>query len=213
MEIQVWSDVVCPWCLIGKNRLEKAIAQYPGEVTVTFRAFQLDPSPVPEPMLTKEAVAIKFGGGANADQMFDRVTAIAAGDGLRLDYDHSIAANTFNAHRLVVWAAGQGRQAEMVNALQRAHFMDGVDVGSLDALAGVAGSIGLDDAAALEYLKSDAGTDEVHADLTEARELGVTSVPTFVIDGRYAVQGAQEAETLRTAFAEITRRDAVDAGR
>lgn len=213
MDIQVWSDVVCPWCFIGKNRLEKAVAQFPGEVSVTYRAFQLDPSPVPEPIPTKEAIAAKFGGPVNADQMFDRVVAIAAADGLELDYDRSIAANTFDAHRLIAWAAGQGRQADMVDALQRAHFMDGVDVGSLDALAGVAGSLGLDDAAALEYLKSDAGTDEVNADLTEARELGVTSVPTFVIDGKYAVQGAQEVSTLIAAFEEIARREAADSDR
>jgi predicted DsbA family dithiol-disulfide isomerase len=213
VDIQVWSDVVCPWCFIGKNRLEKAVAQFPGEVSVTYRAFQLDPSPVPEPIPTKEAIAAKFGGQVNADQMFDRVVAIAAADGLELDYDRSIAANTFDAHRLIAWAAGQGRQADMVDALQRAHFMDGVDVGSLDALAGVAGSLGLDDAAALEYLKSDAGTDEVNADLTEARELGVTSVPTFVIDGKYAVQGAQEVSTLIAAFEEITRREAADSDR
>ncbi|NMO56802.1 DsbA family oxidoreductase [Actinoplanes sp. TBRC 11911] len=208
MEIQVWSDVVCPWCLIGKNRLEKAAAQSPENITVTFRAFQLDPSPVPEPVPTKEAAAAKFGGRANVDQMFGRVTALAAADGLMLDYDHAIAANTFDAHRLVAWAADQGRQIEMVEALQRAHFMAGVDVGSLDALAGVAASIGLDEAAALEYLKSDAGTDAVNADLAEARELGITSVPTFVIDGKYAIQGAQEVSTLVSAFEEIARREA-----
>jgi predicted DsbA family dithiol-disulfide isomerase len=208
LEIQVWSDVVCPWCLIGKNRLDKAAAQSPEKLTVTFRAFQLDPSPVPEPLPIKEAAAAKFGGRANADQMFDRVTAIAAGDRLTLDYDHAVAANTFDAHRLVAWAAAQGRQTDMVEALQRAHFQGGIDVGSLDALAGVAASIGLDEAAALEFLKSDGGIDAVNADLAEARELGITSVPTFVIDGKYAIQGAQEVSTLVAAFEEIARREA-----
>lgn len=213
MDIQIWSDVICPWCYLGKKRLEKALAGYPGDVTVTFRAFQLDPSPVPHPVPIKQALATKFGGRERAEQMFAHVTGIAAGDGLVLDFDRAIAANTFDSHRLIAWAARQDRQADMLDALQQAHFTEGVDLGSRPALAAVAGAIGLDRAAALAYLKSDAGTGAVDADLTEARELGITSVPTFVIDGKYAIQGAQEAAVLREALDEITRREAVDAGR
>jgi predicted DsbA family dithiol-disulfide isomerase len=210
VDIQVWSDVVCPWCYIGKKRLEKAIAEFPGDVTVTFRAYQLDGSPVPIPVRTKDAMAAKFGGRDQADQMFAHVTAIAAGDGLHLDFDRAIAANTFEAHRLIAWAAGQGLQAEMLDALQRAHFVQGIDIGSRPALAEVAGSVGLDPAAALAYLESPAGTEAVNTDLREAQELGITSVPTFVIDGKYAIQGAQEAATILAAFEEITRRESVD---
>lgn len=213
MDIQVWSDVVCPWCYLGKRRLEKALSEFPGEVTVTYRAYQLDPSPVPRAVPIKEAMAAKFGGSARADQMLGHVTEAAAADGLTLDYDRAIAANTFDAHRLVVWAAGQDRQADMLDALQRAHFQGGIDLGSLRALAGVAAGIGLDPAGALAYLESEAGTGAVNADLAEARELGITSVPTYVIDGKYAVQGAQEPATLVAALEEITRREAVDAGR
>jgi predicted DsbA family dithiol-disulfide isomerase len=213
VDIQVWSDVVCPWCYIGKKRLEKAIAEFPGDVTVTFRAYQLDASPVPTPMRTKDALAAKFGGRERADQMFAHVTAIAAGDGLHLDFDRAIAANTFEAHRLIAWAAGQGRQAEMLDALQQAHFVKGIDIGSRAALAEVAGSIGLDPAAALAYLESPAGTEAVNTDLREAQELGITSVPTFVIDGKYAIQGAQEPGTILGAFEEITRRESVDIDR
>ena len=210
MDIQVWSDVVCPWCYIGKKRLEKAVAEFPGEVTVTFRAYQLDPSPVPTPVRIKDAMAAKFGGRERAEQMFAHVTAIAAGDGLRLDFDRAIAANTFDAHRLIAWAAGRGLQAEMLDALQQAHFVKGIDIGSRPALAEVAGSIGLDPAAALAYLESPAGTEAVNTDLREAQELGITSVPTFVVDGKYAIQGAQESATILTAFEEITRRESVD---
>jgi predicted DsbA family dithiol-disulfide isomerase len=209
VDIQVWSDVICPWCYIGKRRLETALDGFDGDVTVTYRAYQLDSSPVSDPVPIKAAMAAKFGGAERADQMFAHVTAIAAGDGLRLDFDRAIAANTFDAHRLAAWAADRGRQADMVDAIQRAHFTDGVDIGSPDALAGLAGSIGLDAAAALAYLRSSAGYDNVRADLTEARELGITSVPTFVIDGKYAVQGAQEASVLREALAEIARREKV----
>ncbi|GAA4595240.1 putative DsbA family dithiol-disulfide isomerase [Actinoplanes octamycinicus] len=212
MDIQVWSDVICPWCYIGKRRLEKALAEFGGDVTVTYRAYQLDASPVPQPLPIKKVMAEKFGGAERAEQMFAHVAGIGTSEGLTLDFDRAIAANTFAAHRLIAWAAGQDRQADMLDALQRAHFTDGVDIGSLPALAEVAGSIGLDPAAALAYLESEAGTGAVQADITEARELDITSVPTFVIDGKYAVQGAQEASSLIAAFEEIARREAVDAG-
>jgi predicted DsbA family dithiol-disulfide isomerase len=213
MDIQVWSDVVCPWCYIGKHRLEQALAGFDGDVSVTFRAYQLDSSPTPRPTPLIDSLAAKFGGHEKAVQMFTHVTAVAAGDGLTLNFDRAIAANTFDAHRLIAWAARQSRQADMLDAVQRAHFTDGVDIGSRLALARLAGSIGLNEPAALTFLESAAGSDEVDADIMAARELGITSVPTFVIDFRYAVQGAQEAETLRTAFAEIARREAVEAGR
>ena len=210
MDIQVWSDVVCPWCYIGKKRLEKAVADFSGNVAVTFRAYQLDPSPVPTPVRIKDAMAAKFGGRERAEQMFTHVTAIAAGDGLHLDFDRAIAANTFDAHRMIAWAAGRGLQAEMLDALQQAHFVKGIDIGSRPALAEVAGAIGLDPAAALAYLESPAGTEAVNTDLREAQELGITSVPTFVIDGKYAIQGAQESATILAAFEEIARRESVD---
>ena len=213
MDIQVWSDVVCPWCYIGKHRLEQALAGFPGDVTVTYRAYQLDPSPVPRPVRTVDALAAKFGGPKRAAKMFARVRSIAAGDGLTLDLDRAILANTFDAHRLIAWATGHGRQAVMLDALQVAHFADGVDLGSRPALARVAGAVGLDEAAARACLESSAGAEQVHADIAQAHQLGITNVPTFVIDGKYAVQGAQEAAMLRTAFAEIARREAVDAGR
>jgi predicted DsbA family dithiol-disulfide isomerase len=225
VDIQVWSDVVCPWCYLGKTRLEKALAQFPGDVTVTYRAYQLDPHPtappttqdrteglssVPQLVRTKDALAAKVGGRERADQMFAHVTSVAAGDGLHLDFDRSIAANTFDAHRLIAWAASQDRQADMLDALQRAHFTDGIDIGSHQALAQVAGSIGLDRLAALDYLQSPAGTEAVNADLAEARELGITSVPTFVVDGKYAIQGAQEPATILAALEEIARRETID---
>jgi predicted DsbA family dithiol-disulfide isomerase len=160
----------------------------------------------------KAALAAKFGGPERADEMFGHVTSVGAGDGLTLDFDRAIAANTFDAHRLIAWAAGQGRQLDMVETLQRAHFTDGEDIGSRRSLARLAGTIGLDEASALAYLESTDGAEEVNADINEARELGITSVPTFVIDGKYAVQGAQEAAMLRDALNEIARREAVDVG-
>ncbi|MEU4333074.1 DsbA family oxidoreductase [Micromonospora lupini] len=208
MEIEIYADVVCPWCYLGKRRLDEAIARYDGEVTVRYRPFQLDPSPVSEPRPVIDALAEKFGGPERARQMVARVVQAAAGDGLRLDYDRAVAANTFDAHRLVAYATEHGRTAEMVEALYQAHFTEGVDLGSREALAAVAGGIGLDAADALRFLDSTERTAELAADLASARDLGITSVPTFVLAGKYAVSGAQETETLLAALAEVEQREA-----
>ena len=208
MEIQVWSDIVCPWCYIGKRRLEEAL-RGDNATTVTHRAFQLDPAPVSPGVPLTVALAAKFGGPERAEQMFGHVRSIAAGDGLELNFHWATAANTFDAHRLVAWAASQGRQAAMLEALQVAHFTDGVDIASHAALARVAGAVGFDQAAAHGFLGTREGADAVNADLQAARDFGISSVPTFVIDGRYAVQGAQEVQVLQSAFAEIRRRESV----
>ncbi|MFV2112225.1 DsbA family protein [Micromonospora sp. LOL_025] len=208
MEIEIYADVVCPWCYIGKRRLEQALESYDGEVTVRYRPFQLDPSPVPEPRPLVDAMAAKFGGPDRVRQMFGQVTEVAGQVGLKLDFDRAVAANTFDAHRLVAWATDRGRAAEMVDALYRAHFTDGVDVGSRDALAALAAEVGLDAAEARRFLDSGERVTELSEELTTARQIGVTSVPTFVLAGRYAVTGAQEPETLLAALAEVNRREA-----
>lgn len=251
MNIEIWYDLVCPWCYLGKHRLESMLVGFAGEVTMTFRAYQLDPAPVPVPasqphhpptqsfshppaypqpqasphppvparrpaptlVPVKEVMATKVGGPMQAERMIRQVTTIARGAGLAIDYDRAVAANTFDAHRLVAWAAAQELQLNMIETLQRAHFTDGVDLGSPAELARLAGSIGLDEQAALAYLATPAGTDAVNADLAEARELGITSVPTFVVDRRYVIQGAQEPAVLRSALEEIARREAVDTTR
>ncbi|MEV6374144.1 DsbA family oxidoreductase [Micromonospora musae] len=205
MEIEIYADVVCPWCYIGKRRLEEALASYDGEVTVRYRPFQLDPSPVSEPVPVVEALGARFGGPANARQMVARVTEAAAGAGLRLDYDRAIAANTFDAHRLVAYATERGRSGEMVEALYQAHFVGGLDIGSRDALAGLAEQVGLDGADARRFLDSDEGTKEVAAELAKAHDLGISSVPMFVLAGKYGISGAQEPQTLLAALAEVER--------
>jgi predicted DsbA family dithiol-disulfide isomerase len=206
MKIEIWSDLVCPWCYIGKRRIEQAVSEYDGDVTLTYRAYQLDPSPVPTPRPLLDALGEKFGAPDQVRAMVDRVRAIAASDGLDLDFDTAVAANTFDAHRLIRWALDQGRQADMVEALHRAHFGDGVNLGSIKALAALATPLGLDADAAFAYLDSQAGSDEVRADLDLARDLGISSVPTFVLNGRYAVVGAQDAMTLRAALNQAAAR-------
>ncbi|TDC61134.1 DsbA family oxidoreductase [Micromonospora sp. KC207] len=207
MEIEIYADVVCPWCWIGKRRLEQALESYDGEVTVRYRPFQLDPTPVSEPKPLVEALATKFGGRQRAEGMVTRVTQVAAGVGLDMRFDRAVHANTFEAHRLIRFAAERGRSAELVEALYRAHFSDGIDVGARNALVKLATGVGLDETEAREYLESNLGRREVAAELAAARELGVSSVPTFVLAGKYAVTGAQEPETLLAALREVEQRE------
>ncbi|WP_280838976.1 DsbA family oxidoreductase [Micromonospora sp. A200] len=207
MEIEIYADVVCPWCWIGKRRLEQALASYGGHVTVRYRPFQLDPTPVTEPKPLVEALAAKFGGRERAAAMFAQVTQVAAGVGLDLRFDRAVQANTFEAHRLIRYATERGLAEEMVEALYAAHFTHGVDLGSRDALVELAGKVGLDETEVRDHLDSPVGRREVAADLTAAQQLGVSSVPTFVLAGKYAVTGAQEPETLLAALSEVERRE------
>ena len=207
MEIEIYADVVCPWCYIGKHRLERALESFEGDVTVQFRPFQLDPSPVPEPRPLVESLAEKFGGAEKAEQMLAHTTAVAARDGLELRFDRAVTANTFDAHRLVRFADSRGHAAGTVEALYRAYFTDGVDIGSRDALAAVGAGVGLDETEVRQFLDSTAGESEVRAGLADARALGVTSVPTFVLAGKYAVTGAQEPDVLRSALTEVAARE------
>ncbi|TDB75674.1 DsbA family oxidoreductase [Micromonospora sp. KC723] len=208
MEIEIYADVVCPWCWIGKRRWERALESYDGEVTVTYRPFQLDPAPVTEPRPLLDALADKFGGPQRAEALAAQVTQVAAGVGLTMRFDRAVQANTFDAHRLVRFAATRGRSEPIVEALYRAHFTDGVDVGSRDALGALAATAGLGEAEVREYLESNLGRREVAADLSAAHRLGVSSVPTFVLSGKYAVTGAQEPETLLAALREVAQREA-----
>jgi predicted DsbA family dithiol-disulfide isomerase len=209
MEIEVFADVVCPWCYVGARRLQQALERYAGEVTLRHRPFQLDPSPVPEPRPVLDGLAAKFGGRERAEQLAEHVTRVAADAGLRLDFTRAVTANTFDAHRLIRYAEQRGRATEAVEALYRAHFTDGVNVGSRAELARIAASVGLDETDARAYLDSDQGAAEVAAEVAVARKLGVTSVPTFVLAGRYAITGAQDPETLLAAVAEVERRESI----
>ncbi|WP_433230301.1 DsbA family oxidoreductase [Micromonospora sp. CA-248260] len=210
MEIEIYADVVCPWCYIGKRRFEQALASYDGEVTVRYRPFQLDPTPVTAPQPLLDALAAKFGGQERAQSMAGQVTQVAAEVGLTLNFDRAVSANTFDAHRLVRFADGHGRAGDVVEALYRAHFTDGVDVGSPEALVALAVSVGLDETETREHLVSHAGRREVAADLAAAHQLGVSSVPTFVLAGKYGVTGAQEPETLLAALTEVAQRESAD---
>lgn len=214
LDVEIWSDVVCPWCYIGKRRFEQALRELEGEISVhvTYRAYLLDPSaPLGSTMPVIEAYARKFGGTEKAQQMIDRVTETAATDGLKFKLDIAQRANTLLAHRLLWWAdqpESPVSQDAMNERLLRAYFIDGLNIGDVNTLAGCAADVGFDRASAMGFLESGAGAGEVAAQISAAGDLDITAVPTFVINRQWAVPGAQESDTfvsvLRRAAARTT---------
>jgi len=206
--VEVWSDVVCPWCYIGKRRFDRARAELDGEIEfeVEMRAFQLDPrAPPGTSMPVADVYARKFGGPEQADRIIANVTAIAADEGLEFRLDRAQRANTMLAHRaiqLAVVHGGHSLQAAVDERLMVAYFTDGLDIGDPDTVARCAADAGMDHDAVRAALDRDDGTNEVDRSIARAAELGVTAVPTYVIDGSWAIPGAQESET----FVQVLRR-------
>lgn len=217
MEIDIYADVICPWCYLGTHRLGQALAGLPIEPIVRYRPFQLDPGAPAEPVSTLGWLGARYGGEARARQMTSQVAALAAAEGLSLNFDRALIVNTLAAHRLI-WFAGTptavafganaDTQPEVAQALYRAHFTDGLNINSVDVLANIAVTAGLAEDRVRALLNSGEGTAEVGAEIANARDLGVTSVPTFVLAGAYVVTGAQDAETMREVLAEVVRREA-----
>lgn len=204
VKVEIYSDVVCPWCYIGHVRFARAVERYRakgGEVEVEFRPFQLMPDAKSNGELTLTWAAKKFGGAEQAAQMFGRVGGVAAEDGLVLDFDHAIQANTFDAHRLIQLAGEQGKGEEALYALFRAHFTDGLDIGSREVLAKLAGELGV-----RADLDGADGAAAVKEELAQARAVGVSSVPLFLFEGQFAVSGAQPEDTLLAALEEVAER-------
>ena len=211
MRVEVWSDVVCPWCYIGKRRFEAALATLAAEgddidVEVVYRPFQLDPKAPPgttTPVI--DAYARKFGGYEHAQAMIDRVTDTAAGEGLEFHLDRAQRANTLLAHRLLWWAEQPSSpldQAALKERLLIAYFMRGENIGDPDVLADIAGELGADHDTVIAFLESDEGSDEVQTLLREAQADGITAVPTYVVDGAWAIPGAQDS----TVFVAVLRK-------
>ncbi|NIL77453.1 hypothetical protein RhoFasB10_03596 [Rhodococcus sp. B10] len=196
--MEVWSDIACPWCFIGKTRFAAALEQFDrrDRVDVIWRSYQLSPE-APVGARERELDALVRMKGMAPEQvagMFEHVASIAKADGLTIDFDTVVAANTFDAHRLVHIARKQGLADEILSALFEAHFSDGRVVDDRDVLVELAERAGVTGAA--DALAGDAGLDEVRADLATARELQVTGVPFFVAGRRIAVSGAQPVPVL-----------------
>ena len=206
LTVEIWSDVVCPWCYIGKHRFEDAIALVKDEIDVqiVFRPFQLDPTASPShPTPVAEAYARKFGGPEQAEKIIGNVTRLAAEDGIEFRMDRAVRANTMDAHRVLWLAADTGHQVALKQRLLEAYFTDGLNVGDHEVLADCAADVGMERDAVLTFLASDDGVVEVKHELEEAGELGITAVPTFVFNGSWAVPGAQDADTFATVLRRL----------
>ena len=200
MKVEIWSDVVCPWCSIGKRRFDQALERFDhrGDVEVVWRSFELDPSapPVREGRLV-DHLARKYGmSREQADASQARLTAMAEVEGLEFCFDRARPGNTFHAHRLLHFASGFGLQAEVGERLFQAYFRDGLAIGTRPVLRQVAIDAGLDPTQVDAMLDGGDFTEAVRADEVEAHELGVSGVPFFVVDRRYALAGAQPVEVL-----------------
>lgn len=204
MKVEIWSDVACPWCYIGKRRFESALAGFAhrDQVEVTWRSFQLDPeAPRASGRTVTEMLADKYGVSlSQAAAMNDRVAGIAAQEGLDYHLDQSQYANTFDAHRLIHLAAAHGLQEAMEERFFKAYFVEGAALGDHETLIGLATEIGLDAGEARTVLDSDAYADAVRADIRRARGFGISGVPFFAIDEKYGVSGAQPSAMFDAAL-------------
>ena len=208
MIIDVWSDVVCPWCFIGKRRLEKALEQFEhkDEITVRHRAFELAPDAT-QTMPTSKLLAEKYRiSPEDVKAMQANVCAIADGEGLCYNLDETLSGNTFDAHRLLLWAATLGKQDELLEAMYSNYFEKSLPLFSHLDLCSVAESVGIASVDVINILESDQFKSEAIADRELAAQLGATGVPFFVVDMKYAISGAQPLEafieTINTAWSE-----------
>jgi predicted DsbA family dithiol-disulfide isomerase len=202
MHIDIVSDVICPWCFIGKRRLERALAMRPEVgVSIGWRAFQLNPDMPREGMARQEYLALKFGGPAQARRIYHAVEQAGAAEGIPFAFDAiRRTPNTVEAHRLIRFAALEGRADAIVEALFRGYFTAGRDIGAPAELVALAAEAGFDEAAVGDFLAGDAERDAVLAEDRAARRAGIEGVPCFVVDGGYALSGAQEPEFFLPLF-------------
>jgi predicted DsbA family dithiol-disulfide isomerase len=215
MLVEIYSDVVCPWCYIGKRRFEAALERFDGrdDVTVVYKPYQLDPRAPREPTPVVDAYARKFGGPEEAMRIIQRVTDTAAPEGLDFHLDIAQRANTFDAHRLLAYAHDRGQQEAMNERLLQAYFVEGKDVADHEQLADLAAEVGLDRAAVATFLASDEGVDDLRDELRDSVERGITAVPTFVFAGLWSVPGAQDPDTMLRVLEIVTEKLAAAADR
>jgi predicted DsbA family dithiol-disulfide isomerase len=215
MRIEIFSDVICPWCFIGKRRFETAISRLRergvnADVDYVFRPFQLDPSaPTDSPTPAKDAYAKKFGGEERATEILQHVTSVAAQDNITFNMDIAVRANTFLAHRLLGYALkqhGAAVQIDLKEKIMDAYFTNGLNIGEVSVLADCAESVGIPQMDAIAFLDSDSLVDEVRAEIAEASEYGITAVPTFIINGQWSVPGAQDVDMFERIIERILER-------
>ena len=204
MIIEIWSDIVCPWCYIGRRRFEKALNQFahPDHVKVLWRSFQLDPN-APRDFAgnAHDYLMQRYGmSRQQAEATHAQVTALAAQEGLDYRFDQAHPVNSFDAHRLIHLAADHHRQSEMKERIQKAYFTDGLLISDHDTLVQLAIEVGLDETKVRQMLAGDAYANDVRADVRRAAGFGIRGVPFFVINEQYGVSGAQEPAVLLNAL-------------
>jgi len=204
MLIDIVSDAICPWCFVGKRRLERALAKAPPpDLKIGWRPFQLNPDMPSEGMDRTEYLRLKFGDGAGG-QMYQAITEAGRGEGIGFAFDKiKRTPNTILAHRLIRYSAGLAQQDAVVEALFRAYFFDGADIGRVATLVGVSEQLGLDGPAIRRYLEGDEDDETVRAEDAYARQTGIQGVPCFIIDRKFAISGAQAPEIFIQAFEHV----------
>lgn len=204
MNIEVWSDYMCPFCYIGKRRLEQVLQQFPhrDEVKLTFKSFELNPNAVKDSGKTiNEELSAKYGVSLQeAQAMNDRMNENARSAGLEYNIHAMVPTNSLDAHRLTLWAQSQGKMLELSERIFQAVFIEGKHTGDHEVLAALAAEVGLDQEEAAAILASDRFMDEVRGDEAEGAELGVRGVPFFVFDRKFAVSGAQPDAVFHDAL-------------
>ena len=205
IRLDIFSDPICPWCYIGKAHLDRALeARADHPFKIEWHPFQLNPDMPDGGMDRATYLEAKFGGKAQAVQIYARVEEAARAAGLVIDFGNiPRIPNTLDAHRLIHWAGLEGRQTLMKSALMRAYWRDGRDIGDVQTLADIAGEVGLDRAVMARLLASDADREAISARDAHARERGVNAVPTFVIANQYVLSGAQTPALWGQVIAEL----------
>jgi predicted DsbA family dithiol-disulfide isomerase len=202
LTVDVYSDVICPWCYVGKRRLEQALKAWDGvPVNIRWRPFQLNPTMPRNGMDRRQYLAAKFGSPAAAQAIYDHVSTAGTEEGIQFAFERiARTPNTFAAHRLIWLSGHQGKQDEMVEILFRQYFLEGGDIGNIGTLSQAAAQAGLDQAATETFLTGDEGVGEVKAEEAAGHRLGIRGVPYFVFNGVNALSGAQPSEQLLAAF-------------
>jgi predicted DsbA family dithiol-disulfide isomerase len=206
--LDILSDPICPWCHIGKARLDAALAERPGHpFRIAYHPFQLNPDMPPGGMDRQAYLEAKFGGPEAAAEVYARIDAAARETGIEIDWARiTRTPNTLDAHRLIHWAGIEGRQLPVVDALFRAYFEEGRDIGTAEVLADIADATGMDAAMVHRLLASDGDRAEIAARDAHARERGVTGVPTHIIAEQHVVPGAQPTELWLRLIDEIAEK-------
>ncbi len=208
LTVDVVSDVMCPWCFIGKRRLERALADAPElPVEVAWHPFQLDPTLPPEGRDRRAYLEDKFGGAEGAREVYAQIEAVGAEEGIAFAFDRiERSPNTLDAHRLIRWAGIEGAQDRVVERLFEMYFLEGTNLAEPSSLVAAAVDAGMDGAVVERLLGGEADKDAVRGEIEAAQRMGITGVPCFIVDARYAVVGAQPPEVLvdamRTALAD-----------